>query len=104
MKFRNPFKRRKTVAELIEEVRPIVQAYGIPEAYVSYEFRHDYLTDRPPWIILKYPLVPELSNGRNEDFKDELNERFGDTVTPFAIRTDNDNLDLARACGIPVLP
>lgn len=69
-----------------------------------YEFRNDYLTDRLPWIILKYPLVPEHCDGRNEDFMDELDERFGDTVTPFAIRTDNDNLVLARTCGISVLP
>ncbi len=91
------------MAELIEEVRPIVQAYGIPEAYVSYEYERDYLTDRPPWIILTYPFIPEL-DGRNDAFRADLRAKFGDTVTPFAMHLGNKNLEYVRKCDIPVLP
>ena len=104
MKFRNPFKRRKTASELIEEVRPFVQAYRIPEAYVSYEFEHDYMTDRPPWIILTYPYVPELYHGRHDEFKADLRAKFGDTVTPFPVYLNDKNLEYVRKCDIPVLP
>ncbi len=102
MIFFNPFKTRRTVAELIEDLRPVAEAYGLPEAYISYDFMRDMATDRPEWVFVKYPVLGESLRERNPEFRQELRERFEGQVVPFAIQDNFQNLAFAREHDIPL--
>lgn len=102
MIFCDPFKPRRTAAELIRDLRPVAEAYGLPEAYVSYDFMQDIETDRPEWVFLKYPAAGGAVRERNEEFRRELKERFEGQVVPFAILDNFQNLAFAREHDIPL--
>ena len=98
----DPFKLRRTAAELMEDLRPIAEAYGLPEAYVSYDFMRDIGTDRPEWVFLKYPVSGGSTSERDPEFRLEIRRRFGGAVVPFAIQGNDQNLAFAREHDIPL--
>lgn len=102
MRIRNPFKRRETVAELIEKLRPIVSKYGFPEAYVSYEGQKDINTDRPEWIRLIVPIFPGHTSEKHMSFYEELFDVFGDRVSPRPFHLDDEKMEYARSHYVSV--
>ncbi len=97
MRIRNPFKRKETVAELIEKVRPIVEKYGFPEAYVTYEGLKDIKTDRPEWIRLVLPICPEVTDDGLMSFLEEMFVTFKGRVAPRLYYPDEEQLEFARS-------
>ncbi len=102
MKFRNPFKRRKTAAEIIDTARAIALKYGITEAYYKYDNMCDLETDRPEWIRLTYAFEPPLSFDDNMAFRQELRDALGESIGPFASCHGNQNFTFAKEHYVPL--
>ncbi len=102
MKICNPFKRKETVAELIEKIRPIVSKYGFPEAYVSYDELKDIHVDKPEWVMLTFPICPGDTAQKHNAFRHEIHATCGDRVAPYAAHPDDENMEYARSHYVSV--
>ena len=102
MKFRNPFKRRKTAAEIIDTARAIALKYGITEAYYKYDNMCDLETDRPEWIRLTYALEPSLRFEDSLAFRHDLHEALGESIGPFTAFPGDQNFTFAKEHYVPL--
>ncbi len=102
MKFRNPFKRRKTAAEIIDTARRIMSEHGITEAYYSYDFMQDPETDKPKCVdttfIVTYPSSAKQRLALIEDLVDAL----GDYIYPHPAFIGTDQLAYTRKYHVPL--
>lgn len=92
---RNPFKKRKTAAELMGELRPLATEFGVCEAYLVYDGWRNPATDRPEWIKFWFTMYPEYSC-REDEFENMLRERFNGQIIPCSARFNTVMWDFAR--------
>ena len=102
MRFRNPFKRRMTAAEILTKTREVVSKYNIAEAYYKYDDMQDLETDKPDWIRLTYTGAPGFSASENLALIHELGEAVGDRIGPFNAYKGEWNLTFAREHYVPL--
>lgn len=93
---------KKTVAELIEGLRPLVVEYGVSDAYINYDGMHDISTDRPDWVQLVYTMIPGKTMDDVRAFDAEVHRVFRDQVIPFPANIHHPNVQIARKYYVPV--
>lgn len=102
MKFRNPFKRRLTAAEILQRTREIIVKYDIPEAYYKYDNMNNPETDKPDWIRLTYTGGDEFTISEDTAFRRELSMAVGDSIGPFTAFPDGGSIRFAREHYVPL--
>lgn len=93
---------RLTVAQLIEQIRPIAVDYDLSEGYIAYDGRKDIHTDRPEWVQLLYTVIPGTTIDEALQFNEEMRQHFHGQVVPLPTNPFDSNLQLARKYDVPL--